>query len=208
MAFIDTTTRSSLIELYVAYFNRAPDADGLAYWSDKVANGGWTVANVARSFMDQAEVQSTYPNYMTSQDIVTKVYANVLGRAADTAGNAYWVNQLTTGAVTKADLIQAVVNAAKSATGTAADAAILANKTSVGEYFAVTLGSNDKTKAASIMSGVTSDAATVTTAKAAAASANGQTFTLTTGADNITGTAGNDTINAVDTATAPTFGAL
>lgn len=210
MAFIDTATRSQLIQLYVAYFNRAPDADGLAYWSDKVANGGWTVATVARSFMDQTEVQSAYPNYMTSQEIVTKVYSNVLGRTADAAGNTYWVNQLTTGAVSKADLIQAVVNAAneKDATGAyknATDAAILTNKTTVGEYFAVTLGSNDKTKAASVMSGVTSDAATVDTAKAAAVSANGQTYTLTTGSDTFTGTANNDTFSGTTADTLSVF---
>lgn len=199
MAFIDTATRSQLIELYVAYFNRAPDADGLAYWSDKVANGGWKVATVARSFMDQTEVKSTYPDYMTSSEIVDKVYTNVLNRAADADGKTYWVNQLNTGKVTKADLIQAVVNAAKSTTGTATDAATLANKTSVGEYFAVTLGSNDKAAAASIMTGVTSDAASVTAAKASSTAANGQTFMLTTGTDNITGTTGNDTINATGT---------
>lgn len=199
MAFIDTATRSQLIELYVAYFNRAPDADGLAYWSDKVANGGWTVATVARSFMDQTEVKSTYPDYMTSSEIVDKVYTNVLNRAADADGKTYWVNQLNTGKVTKADLIQAVVNAAKSTTGTATDAATLANKTSVGEYFAVTLGSNDKAAAASIMTGVTSDAATVTAAKASSTAANGQTFTLTTGEDSGTKFAGgsaNDTYTA------------
>lgn len=211
MAFIDTATRSQLIELYVAYFNRAPDADGLAYWSGKVANGGWTVATVARSFMDQTEVKSTYPDYMTSSEIVDKVYTNVLNRAADADGKTYWVNQLNTGKVTKADLIQAVVNAAKSTTGTATDAATLANKTSVGEYFAVTLGSNDKAAAASIMTGVTSDAATVTAAKASSTAANGQTFTLTASGDTLdpnSATAAYKTSSGDDVFRAPTDGFL
>lgn len=206
MATLDATTRTQLVELYVAYFNRAPDANGLNYWAGKIANDGWTVATVARSFMDQTEVASAYPAYMTNAEVVNKVYANVLNRAPDAEGATYWTNQLNSGAVSKADLIMAVVNAAKSSTGTAADAAVVANKTAVGEYFAVTKGLNDTTAAATVMAGVTSDAATVATANAAidnfattgSTTATGTTYTLLATADTVPGTAGNDTVIATE----------
>lgn len=206
MATLDATTRTQLVELYVAYFNRAPDANGLNYWAGKIANDGWTVPTVARSFMDQTEVASAYPAYMTNAEVVNKVYTNVLGRSADAAGATYWTNQLNSGVISKADLIMAVVNAAKSTTGTAADAAVLANKAAVGEYFAVTKGLNDTTAAATVMASVTSDAATVTTAKAAvdnfattgSTTSTGTTYTLLSTADTVTGTAGNDTVIATE----------
>lgn len=179
---IATPVQKEIIELYVAYFNRAPDADGLSYWTGKVNHDGWTVAQVARSFMDAPEVSATYPAFLTDAETVNKVYNNVLGRAPDAAGAAYWTSQLQSDVVSKADLIMAIVNAAKSSTGSATDAATLANKTAVGEYFAVGKGLNDTSTAAAVMAGVTSDPASVNTAKAAITSAAAQSQSAYDGA--------------------------
>src|SRR3954451_13707259 len=130
MAIITTAQRDSLVELYLATFNRAPDGSGLAYWVNQFEHG-MTRENIARSFFDQPETQSLYAG-LTAGEIVDKVYANVLNRVADAPGRAYWVNELTTGKVQKSDFILAILNAAKSSTGSAADAATLANKTAVG----------------------------------------------------------------------------
>jgi len=194
MAIISTGDRNKIVELYVATFNRAPDADGLAYWVGRF-EAGMSLTNIARSFFDQPETQSVY-GALDASEIVTRVYDNVLNRAPDAAGLAYWTNELTTGKVSRSDLILAVINAAKSATGTQDDADTLANKTEVGVYFAVTLGLNDLDLAASVMAGVTSDDATVAAATAAADAGTGATYDLKVGEDNLTGTAANDTFNA------------
>ena len=51
-------TREQVAELYVATFNRAPDAEGLDYW---VNASGLTIEGIAQSFFDQPETQAKYP---------------------------------------------------------------------------------------------------------------------------------------------------
>lgn len=158
------SAQNSIIEIYIAYFNRAPDASGLSYWKDKMTVDNWDIAMVARSFMDAPEVSETYPYFLSNAEIVNKVYNNVLGRTADIEGARYWTLQLDMGYVSKSDLILAVINAAKSSTGSALDAAILANKTLVGKYFAVTKALDDAVLAKKAMSTVTTETNSVASA--------------------------------------------
>jgi len=75
------------------------------------------------------------------------------------------------------------------------------NKVAVAQYYGEKNGTI--AGATSILVGVTADPATVTAAKASVdvAVVAGSTFTLTTGADNIAGTSGNDAVSAVISAT-------
>ncbi|WP_129590299.1 M10 family metallopeptidase C-terminal domain-containing protein, partial [Roseovarius nitratireducens] len=50
----------SLIEIYIAYFNRAPDAVGLNFWGTAFANGT-TLEDMATLFIDQDETLAAYP---------------------------------------------------------------------------------------------------------------------------------------------------
>ncbi|WP_367278395.1 DUF4214 domain-containing protein [Sulfurimonas sp.] len=43
---------NDVCKLYVATFNRAPDAAGLSYW---VNNSGLSIEGIAQSFFDQPE---------------------------------------------------------------------------------------------------------------------------------------------------------
>jgi hypothetical protein len=76
---------------------------------------------------------------------------------------------------------------------------MLANKVAVAQYITETqlVNTTDLTKLSSYIASVTEVAASVDAAKQAAQGANGQTFTLTAGLDNIVGTSGNDTILAI-----------
>jgi hypothetical protein len=82
--------------LYRAYFLRAPDAAGFTYWRDALA-GGAGLAAVSSAFASSAEFNATYGALNDSQ-FVDLVYDNVLDRAPDPAGRAYWVNVLAAGA--------------------------------------------------------------------------------------------------------------
>jgi hypothetical protein len=121
-------TREQVAKLYVATFNRAPDADGLDYW---VNDSGLTLEGIAQSFFDQAETQTKYPAGTSSSAFVTAIYANLFNRAPDADGLAYWVKDLDEGKVTQDKMILAVVNGALGN-----DARTLANKAAVGLYFA------------------------------------------------------------------------
>jgi Domain of unknown function (DUF4214)/Putative flagellar system-associated repeat len=142
-------------ELYLAYFNRAPDAIGLDYWANNFFTGA-TESQIAINFSLAPEFTSTY-GAINSQSSVTQidsfinaVYSNVLNRQADASGLAYWQNNFQTGASNAAEFILQIVAAVNTQNGTA-DAIYLAGKEQVGYHFAVTDGLTNTTQAAAVM---------------------------------------------------------
>ena len=91
-ATLPATQFEDLTEMYVAYFNRAPNAVGLDYWASRLTEG-MTLQDIAKSFFAQPETMATYPSDMPVTDFVTQVYHNVLGRAPDASGLNYWVQR-------------------------------------------------------------------------------------------------------------------
>ncbi len=149
----------SVIELYIAYFNRAPDAVGLNYWGTEISKG-YSLSEMAKSFFVQDETRKTYEavldgsgNLTDIPAFVTSVYGNVLGRAADQEGFEYWVGELQSNPdITPGNFILAIINGAKNPTvptaQTAVDQQYLENKTDVGAYYAVIKGMTDADVAA------------------------------------------------------------
>lgn len=81
--------------VYKAAFNRTPDPSGLGYWIKQV-DVGMGMAEVAARFIDSPEFRALYGQNPSNADFLSKVYSNVLGRAPDQAGYAWWLNQLNT----------------------------------------------------------------------------------------------------------------
>lgn len=150
----------SFVELYIAYFNRAPDAVGLNFWGTAHANG-ISLQQIAAEFVVQGETRAAYPEGMSNAEIVAAVYDNVLGRVGDADGVAFWLDVLDRGAVAQDQFILAVLEGAKAAPPPGASAAFvaqqnadrayLADKTDIGAYFSVHLGMTDVTDAAEAM---------------------------------------------------------
>lgn len=161
-AGLSAAAMSSVIELYIAYFNRAPDAIGLNYWGTEYSNG-YTLPEMAASFFVQNETRATYDAVLDTNgnltDIpafVTSVYANVLGRTADAEGFAYWVNELENNPnITPPIFILAIINGAKNPSNPTAQSLVdqqyLESKADVGAYFAVTKGMSDVNNAIDVM---------------------------------------------------------
>ena len=167
-AALSSSQISSLVELYVASFNRAPDSVGLDYWGSRLSDG-MSLQDIAKSFFVQPETVAAYPTNMPTSDFVTKVYNNVLSRGPDAGGLNYWVGELNNGHVTKDSFLLAIINGAMAPTGSAVDRQTLANKEAVGEHYAIYQGLNNSTNwAKDVMSGVTDQMATVTAANAKA----------------------------------------
>jgi Ca2+-binding RTX toxin-like protein len=100
---------NALADVYIAYFNRAPDALGLDYWASRLADGV-SLADIAKSFSVQPESVAAFPATQSSSEFVTKVYNNVLGRAPDTGGLDYWVGELQNGHVSRDVFLLAIIN--------------------------------------------------------------------------------------------------
>jgi hypothetical protein len=74
--------------LYLAYYKRLPDTDGLKYWIEQKING-MTLNDMSQHFADAPEFKSTYGT-LSDEEFVKLVYQNVLNRSADQSGLNYW----------------------------------------------------------------------------------------------------------------------
>ncbi len=88
-----------IVRLYFAYFLRIPDYGGLQYWINQYTYG-MPLGSISDGFAASLEFQQRYGS-LTTEEFVTLIYQNVLGRSPDPGGYAYWVGQLNSGAMTR-----------------------------------------------------------------------------------------------------------
>jgi hypothetical protein len=88
--------QASITRLYSAYFLRAPDAGGLAYWTDIIRTRRADLGHIATLFADSNEFRHRYAN-LDNRGFVYLVYNNVMARQPDTGGLNYWTNLLNAG---------------------------------------------------------------------------------------------------------------
>ncbi len=160
-ASVPASQFTDLTDMYIAYFDRAPDALGLLYWASRLKDG-MTLQEIAKSFFVQPETLAAYPASQTTTEFVTKVYNNMLGRDPDQGGLNYWVNSLeSVDGVSKDEFMLAVIYGARASTGSPADVQYLSNKNLVGKDYAVTEGLSNVTWAKTVMANVDGSAGSV-----------------------------------------------
>ena len=160
VAQLDEADLRSLIEVYIAYFNRAPDAEGLFFYGSAFANGT-SLEDAAATFLNSTEYQLAYPPDLSNREFAEAVYGNILGRVPDLLGLEFWVGVLDDGLVTRDTFILEVLKGARAEPPEGAtedfiaqksgDITYLENKTDIGQYFAVTRGMSDVVDAAAAM---------------------------------------------------------
>ena len=101
---LDTAGNAGMAyRLYQAAFDRTPDQGGLGFQM-KALDDGLNIAQVAANFIASPEFQRTY-GALNDTQFVTQLYQNVLHRAPDSGGLAFHVNNLATGANTRANVL-------------------------------------------------------------------------------------------------------
>lgn len=198
------TPSEYITQIYAGYFNRAPDPEGLNYWVGRF-NGGMSLLEIAQSFSVQPETTALY-SYLTGggspASFLTSIYNNLLGRAVDPAGAAYWTAQLASNMPVGRIIIDIISGAQGN------DALLIANKVAVGQHFVSEAQRMsvifDISVAKSAYIGVSHLAASVTTAINAVNAvlptltiSGRSTFVLTTGVDYVFGTPRTDNFAAV-----------
>ena len=94
MAFPIDTPAELIGQLYVGYFGRAADPDGLNYWIGQL-NAGMSLQAIANSFAVQPEATALY-SYLAAPEVgdpaafVTAIYQDLFNRGPDAGGLAYW----------------------------------------------------------------------------------------------------------------------
>lgn len=86
--------RQVVTDLYLDILDRAPDRDGLEFWAGRLVGGART-AQLGADLYGSKEYFTRSGG--TNGSYVDAVYENLLGRAPDDAGRAYWVDRLDGG---------------------------------------------------------------------------------------------------------------
>lgn len=116
-------------KLYVAYFGRPADPEGLNFWSEQVDREGGSLNSVISGFSASTESQTLYGNFTTAQ-VIQAIYANLFSREPDPDGLAFWQEQIDGGAVPQAQAALAIMSSAQAIDGVA-----LSNKLAVANAF-------------------------------------------------------------------------
>lgn len=170
MAHMTLTTESAMTELesktlattlYVSMFGRAPDTGGLAYWTEKL-QGGLSLTDTIGYFLNSTEGQAIYNADSSASNFVTSLYSSVLNRASDVGGSSFWAGRLLE-LGDRVELIEQFITSVQSSTGT--DNQLLQNRVEFGLSFAASASGNNAAAAKSLLSTITSDPASVATAK-------------------------------------------
>jgi len=102
------TAEQQIASTYAAFFGRAADAGGFAFWVGEFVQGLPTqgpavlFANIASSFGISAEARALYPFLLDPSGasagqisaFLESIYDNLFNRASDPAGLAYWTGQI------------------------------------------------------------------------------------------------------------------
>ena len=105
---------SKVQELYVAYFSRPADPDGLAFWTDLLARQVVTHEEIAAAFAQTAEYKTTYFD-TDHRVLIQEIYDNLFGRGPEPTGLEFWVKALDSGAMTIDNMVTMVAAGAQGA---------------------------------------------------------------------------------------------
>jgi hypothetical protein len=160
-ASVPSADVTRLVELYTAFFNRLPDADGMSFWIDEM-KAGKTINQVAEAFYNAGVNYSSLTGFsstMTNTDFINVIYKNVLGRkdGADASGLSFWETEITSGRATRGTLVTNILDSAHTFKGNKAwgwVADLLDNKITVAKKFSIDMGLNYNTPEESITKGM------------------------------------------------------
>jgi len=161
-----TIYENQVQELYIAYFGRAADPAGLAFYADSLSVSATTIEAIASSFANSTEAQSIVA--LSTTEFLTVMYQQSFAREYDTAlDGTFWADAIDSGATTKS---LAMVQILQGAPEGSQDADAVANKVNVASVFTAAVEAGEKkyagsevaTLAKALLEGVTPDENTVT----------------------------------------------
>jgi hypothetical protein len=142
-------------QLYVSYFGRPADTGGFANFTARMAEIGapTDIQQLNQTYRTNPKIRELVDSFATSSEsaslysgddtaFVTAIYANILGRAPDTEGLAWWVGELKSGVSKRSDVSLSIMAGAllnTSAQGKL-DAAVVEKKISLATSFTTMLG--------------------------------------------------------------------
>lgn len=84
-------------KIYIAYYARPADPAGLNYWATVLEGSKTGLSAMIDAFAKSTEAESLYGGATSVPDRITVLYQNILGRAPDSAGLAYYQGEIESG---------------------------------------------------------------------------------------------------------------
>jgi Domain of unknown function (DUF4214) len=123
-------TLDQIQEIYISYYGRPADADGLIYWAAQLDANNGNLAGIIDAFANSTESATLYGANSSPTDLITAIYQNVLHRAPDADGLAFYVQALKDGTFTAGSLALSVLNGAQNS-----DATLVQNELAAANQF-------------------------------------------------------------------------
>ena len=100
-----SSVQEKIAGLYIAFFDRAGDEDGLEYWEDRASElgEGAAMSELAAGFASHPKFKALYDG-LSNREFVEAIYENTLGKAGDIDGINYWTFELNSG-MSKSDMV-------------------------------------------------------------------------------------------------------
>jgi hypothetical protein len=99
----------TLHQMYLAYFGRPGDADGLQYYQAE----GWDNYSVTAGFSASPESQALYGTGEFGEEQIHLIYQNLFNRQAEPDGLNYWMGRIRSGELTPAYAAFGILSGAK-----------------------------------------------------------------------------------------------
>jgi len=102
-------------QLYIAFFNRPADTEGLAAFSNALANSqNAELGSMLGAFTSLGESQGQ-PSGDQQSDLINNIYVAIFGRSADSQGLSFWADALNPSQESRRQLDDALQDAANKA---------------------------------------------------------------------------------------------
>ena len=122
--------------MYVAYYGRPGDADGLDFWAGKLEGVNGDLMEIIDSFGHSMEFTERFGD-LDNEELVNNIFLQLLGRDADSEGLNFYLNGLREGRYTLASIALDVANGTKR-NPQGRDNTIMANKLRAANAFTET----------------------------------------------------------------------
>jgi hypothetical protein len=111
-AMMADTNTTTVEQLYIAYFSRPADPNGLTYWDNVLAADPNGAQEISANFAASQEYKDTYAG-LDNQGVVHPPHENLFGRAGEQAGVDYWTNALNNHTITVDNVVTAIAAGAQ-----------------------------------------------------------------------------------------------
>ena len=100
-------TLATVQSLYLAYYGRPADPEGLNFWANVVEANGGDINVIINDFSTAPEYQQRFGS-LDNPTLVNNLYLQMFGRDAEPDGLAFWTGLLSNGSQTLGQIAQTI----------------------------------------------------------------------------------------------------